>query len=636
MTNVRTCLLLLAFLLIQGACSDSGSNPGTPDTGVADTAGDVDATASSTCLDLERVQTCTGVDCVQTSCRGDEVCEAGTCVDWQVADLSLDFSMQTDPAKPLKINVEVAEGGFPRAHVDTLRFDFGDGIGGWGEKLAHEYKTPGVYPVTLVVRLDGYRELKLTKLVLLNPAPDFNPIRLTINEIPGYLNGSQPAMLDNGTPDEGDDIAQPFTLQVPHERFDINVGLLDTGDPVDRSTIRLSATVDGIATDLTSSLAFGGDLAVWGMAAIRTANALPIGVTEIKVSAETTGGVSFEQELTVETVRLTAEKDPFDRPHTWLLRDDLDFFTTSRTEIVGFRYSLDTTTGPNGVSDFLEELTLMGAQGPDDEVNQKFMNWIRTAISREIYRIFGIGPDGVPHDEIEMTLVWSNDVGAPVPADFSPTGNFSMMRLGGVFVGYLGYSRYAEFNEERIDDSTVDYGVASAGVLTALTSTYGIADAFKSIHFSKGFPVGTHPSDPTVFANDFDPYGSADAEAALRFNALKEVARYIALALAPVIAHEMGHAMGLMPDGLPPEGFFGNRPDVSFVGTRTNSHHTDLPGLNLMQAGGDTLSLLGELDESIERPQMSLIEVAKLLSLETALSPLSRAYLQRKLTYIGN
>jgi len=209
------------------------------------------------------------------------------------------------------------------------------------------------------------------------------------------------------------------------------------------------------------------------------------------------------------------------------------------------------------------------------------------------------------------------------------------MRLGGIFEGYLGFSRYAEFNEERINDSVSEYGVASAGVLTALTSTYGIADAFKAIHFEKGFPVGTHAEDATVFADAFDPYDTQHPEATERYRELKEVARYIALALAPVIAHEMGHAMGLMPNGLPPEGFFGNRPDVSFVGTRTNSLHADLPGLNLMQAGGDTLSLLGELDDAVERNQMSLIEVAKLLSLETALSPLSRAYLQRKLTYTG-
>jgi hypothetical protein len=97
----------------------------------------------------------------------------------------------------------------------------------------------------------------------------------------------------------------------------------------------------------------------------------------------------------------------------------------------------------------------------------------------------------------------------------------------------------------------------------------------------------------------------------------------------------MGHAMGLMPDGLPPEGYFGNRPDVSFVGTnRTNRHHTDLPGINLMQAGGDNLALVGELSSVAEIPAGSgLIRLAEILALETRLSPLSRAYLQRRLTH---
>ncbi len=628
----------LALVLVAlAACSDDASPTQTADVGIGDSSPDVDSgTLESSCVDLERLNECHDGECFNRTCRGDEVCEAGACVDWTTANLGLDFTIAPNE-DPLGIRVQVAEGGFPRAHVDALRFDFGDGIGGWGESLTHQYKTSGVYPVTLVVRLAGYRELKLTKLAALNPADDFNPIRLTVNQIPDYLNGSEPAILNNGTPaDTSDDISQPFTLQVPRERFDINVGLLDANDPIDRSSVRLSALVDGVESDLSTELHFGDDeTAIWGLALIRSGNALPLGRVDIQVSAKTVSGKSYARELRVESVELPPEKDPFDRPMIWLLRDDVDFFTTTRTALSGFKYSLDTAAGPNGVADFLEELTAMGAQGPDDTINLKFMNWIRSAISTEIYRIFGIGPDGVAHDEIELKLVWSNDAGAPVPADFTPTGDFSMMRLGGTFEGYLGYSRYAEFNEERINDSVLEYGVASAGVLTALTSTYGIADAFKAIHFEKGFPVGTHVEDATVFADGFDPYDRTRPEAAERHRELKEVARYIALALAPVIAHEMGHAMGLMPNGLPPEGFFGNRPDVSFVGSRTNSLHTDLPGLNLMQAGGDTLSLLGELDEAVEREQMSLIEVAKLLSLETSLSPLSRTYLQRKLTYTG-
>jgi hypothetical protein len=630
----------LALVLVAlGACSDDTSpNTDATDIGIGDSSPDVDAgRLESSCVDLQRLNECFGTECIERTCRGDEVCQAGTCVDWTAANLRLDFAIAPDEGL-LGISVQVAEGGFPRAHVDALRFDFGDGIGGWGESLRHQYKSSGVYPVTLVVRMAGYRELRLTKLAVVNPADDFNPIRLTINQIPDYLNGSEPAILDNGTPtDTSDDISQPFTLQVPRERFDINVGLLDANDPIDRSSVQLSVLVDGIENDLSAELHFGDDdTAIWGLALIRSGNALPAGRADIQVSATTVSGKSYAQELRFESVELPPEKDPFDRPMVWLLRDDVDFFATTRKALSGFKYALDTTSGPNGVADFLEELSLMGAQGPDEAINLKFMNWIRTAVSTEIYRIFGIGPDGVAHDEIDLKLVWSNDPGAPLPADFAPTGDFSMMRLGGVFQGYLGYSLYAEFNEERINDSTIEFGVASAGVLTALTSTFGIADAFKAIHFDKGFPVGTHAQDAIVFANGFDPYDLENPEATERHRELKDVARYIALALAPVIAHEMGHAMGLMPNGLPPEGFFGNRPDVSFVGSRTNSLHADLPGLNLMQAGGDTLSLLGELDAAVERNQMSLIEVAKLLSLETSLSPLSRAYLQRKLTYTGN
>ena len=107
------------------------------------------------------------------------------------------------------------------------------------------------------------------------------------------------------------------------------------------------------------------------------------------------------------------------------------------------------------------------------------------------------------------------------------------------------------------------------------------------------------------------------------------------MAIAAVAAHEMGHAMGLVPNDAPPLGFFGNRGDVEFIGAdRTNSHHVDFPSLNLMQAGGNPLVILNDALKRVETPEdYTLVDLVRLLALENRLSPYSRAYFQRAQTY---
>jgi len=93
--------------------------------------------------------------------------------------------------------------------------------------------------------------------------------------------------------------------------------------------------------------------------------------------------------------------------------------------------------------------------------------------------------------------------------------------------------------------------------------------------------------------------------------------------------------MGLVPNGPPPKGFFGGRPDVKFMGkNNTDSHHADYPGLNLMQAGGSFLTVIGDALEGIEvEGEPSLYRSFEIFMLENRLSAYSRGYLERTLSY---
>ncbi len=631
--------VVFALWLLCTACgSDQESNSSTLDAGSTSLdAASTDAEASS-CIGDRELQVCGSSGCERATCRVDEWCESARCVPWREASYEVDFSLEVDESTN-SVQVQVVEGGFPREFVEALRFDFGDGIAGWGDRLKHTYAAGGVYPVQLEVRFSNNHKISTTKLARVAPPSEFNPLVLTVNEIPTFMNGSEPVVLDQGTTDTSDDTTAPISLQVVRDRFVVNVRILeDSSDPIVRDSIALTSDVAFGETpageSLTDKLVFD-EPGISGRFELTPQFAPPVGSVELILRASTESGSEFERTLQVQAVDLTPATDPFDREHVWLFRTDRDYFTTTRVDGAGSQYQFSSTAVPDGEPDFAQELRLMGAQGDNQAVNEAYLEMIKESLRTQTYRYFGIADDGTPLEGIEFEIVWQGEAGAPDPDQFSPEGTFSMMRFGGFFDGYIGFSKFADYNEDRVDDSTAEYGVANAAILGTFTSLPQVSDAFLPINPQGGTPVGEHPLDEAVLAAEFDRYGSNAPDANERYDELTRVSRYIGLALAPVIAHEMGHAMGLMPDGLPPEGFFGGRPDVSFVGAqRTNSHHCDLPGLNLMQAGGDNLELVGRLNQLAEIPAGGgLIRLAEILSLETQLSPLSRAYLQRRLTH---
>ncbi|MCB9593755.1 MAG: hypothetical protein H6719_13560 [Sandaracinaceae bacterium] len=566
------------------------------------------------CLDDARYEVCAGGVCATTPCRGDELCDGAACVPWTEAELRCDFHLGRVAAVPRQVLVEVDPGGFPRAQVEALRFDFGDGFAGWGEVLRHTYEAPGVYLVTLDVRFTGMRTCRSRQLAVIDPPADHDPLRLTVDAIPELLNGSIP--LERGAGPE------PFVLWLPRQGFTVDVEVLEApDDPV--TALTLTA---GPLGDVTDRVVFeAGDARVgrW-----LVDEPFGDGLLTFVLTGTTASGAAHRRELTVQIVELPPERDPIDAPIVWLFRDDVDVFTT-RLE----GDALLSAATPNGLPDLVEELALIGAQGPDPAMNATYLRWITDAIRREVYRTYGVAPDGTALDGIPLTIHWTGEPDAPDPAAFRADGAFSMMRFGGTFDGFVGFSEISPWYAARVDDSDVEHGVATARLAGILTSTPVVRDVLAPL---RATPVGTHPRDAEALDPSFDRYAlDADPELLERHELLASIARYLALVFASVTAHEMGHAMGLMPNGVPPDGFFGDVTDVPFVNpARTNSWHADLPGLNLMQAGGDYLDVVDEAIARLELPRgVDLVRIAEILALENRLSPYSRAYMQGRLTY---
>ncbi len=574
-------------------------------------------------------------------CRGDEACVDELCVPWHEAPLEVDFDISYDGRT---ITCRVDDGGFPRDRVDSLRFTFGDGFSGYGEDISHEYAVDGVYPVDLVVRLEGYRTLRASRLAMIQQggAPDSRVI-FTVDEIPGYLNGSAPYRSDNSTPnDPKDDYDADFHLLLPQAGFTVDVALLDApGADVELSSLRLVADRplgDGAipaGTDLSDRLIFGTeprDRVRRGVWTVEPSERFPTGLVTLTLTASDAGSVDHSHDLMVEIVELAPEIDPFDRPMVWLMRFDMDWFTISPNPTGG----IEVATGSDGAPDFAQELAAIGARGSDAAANAAYERWIVAEILAEIRRYYLMAPDGTPRDRISMTIVASGEPGAPDPADFAVEGGFSMMRFGGTLENNFGRSLFAEHNEARVDDTSAGLGVATATIIHALATTAFVAEELFPIAPDIGIPVGDHPADAIVLSAEFDRYDpDNDEQANARYDDLARIARQLALAIGAVAAHEMGHAMGLIPNEPPPSGFFGNRGDVEFIrAERTNSHHVNFPFVNLMQAGGNAIAILAEALERVETPDdYNIVDLVRVLALENRLSPYSRAYFQRTLTY---
>jgi hypothetical protein len=110
-----------------------------------------------------------------------------------------------------------------------------------------------------------------------------------------------------------------------------------------------------------------------------------------------------------------------------------------------------------------------------------------------------------------------------------------------------------------------------------------------------GTPVGAHLLDPIVLDPGFDP-GTATSEQLARFQQVQAAVQAFADALGSIVAHETGHALGLVPAGVPGGGLFGGT-----AGAQLN--HSVLPGGGdpaenfLMNAGYTfTLAKLAGLD----------------------------------------
>ena len=100
-----------------------------------------------------------------------------------------------------------------------------------------------------------------------------------------------------------------------------------------------------------------------------------------------------------------------------------------------------------------------------------------------------------------------------------------------------------------------------------------------------GIPIGEHPLDEAVLSPGFDPAAASTPEQQ-RFADVDAAMQAFADALGTIVAHEVGHALGLVPPGFPGGGLYGGFSGGSY------SHNINASGslpaeIDLMNIGSD-------------------------------------------------
>jgi hypothetical protein len=104
-----------------------------------------------------------------------------------------------------------------------------------------------------------------------------------------------------------------------------------------------------------------------------------------------------------------------------------------------------------------------------------------------------------------------------------------------------------------------------------------------------GTPVGENSNDDEVLAGSFDRTTSGNATRNARYDEIMDAIEHAALYASAITAHEIGHSLGLVPDGAPKTGLFGNAHYANTFTEATSaapntSHHLDFLGNDLMGA----------------------------------------------------
>ncbi len=439
---------------------------------------------------------------------------------------------------------------------------------------------------------------------------------VVIEDLPSGMDGSTTYVSGNDSNASGAALTPgssvAFDLLLPRSGFELLVTFSDAGgagiDPSSFSA-KCSAAIGGASAnaELASKFDVTSTRARWRLGASDTITAGD-NVTFTFAVKDTASNVSSNAVITIDVLALTTstagsgtgDLDPFGARDSWVLRTDIDAYaaTFATTSSPAAKRGVTTTQQTDNVPDFAQALELIGlnsaaptsaaqstTNGGDTGTNA-IMRRLVVARIREIVRErFEIDEDGARDAgavDVEFLLAGEQGSLTSLPTyGTAPSGNATTahneMSLGATdgaessayaTSSTLGRASYDARNaRKQLDINTGSTssptGIHLMGMFKLQVNNAGTTDVFRTRISTKfvaihgGTPVGEHASDDDVLAGSFDRTTSTNTTHNTRYDDIMDAVETVALYVSTVLAHEVGHSLGLVPNSAPKTGLFG-------------------------------------------------------------------------------
>lgn len=485
-----------------------------------------------------------------------------------------------------------------------------------------------------------------------------------VDRLPASVDGSGTYVNSSGTG------GNAFDVFLPRNGFLLDVRFSDADSGIDPTTFSATCSVavgsSSANAELASNFTVTGSGATWripsgtdiaaGENVVFTFSVTDLASNTAATSTITIDVVDKDTTCTGDaTIGHTGgDHDLFDSRQTVVLRTDFDAYTVTYSGS-GSSSAATTTAASDNVSDFEQALRYIGlgtgsmtsaaaatvngtSAGTNAITSRLVLERIRE-VTRARYDIAEDGSRSADSVNVEFLLPGEQGSLASLPA-YSTTNSAnsgsscSEITIGGTLgaesggapatLGQAYFDPRNLFQEANLNSGVTGQitGIYLLGVfkrnITASTSTnWGARVLGKFVSGNTGAtPVGESSDDDEVLAGTFDrTSGGNTAAQNARYDAIMDAVELVALYTSAIVAHEVGHSSGLVPNGAPKTGLFGNAHYSNTFTEATStvpntSAHLDFLGNDIMSA---SVSIESTFYTGTEFKRFSALDIAYLL-----------------------
>ncbi len=358
----------------------------------------------------------------------------------------------------------------------------------------------------------------------------------------------------------GIDESRTEGLVLPPFGFTIDVSITDPIDQsIDMSSVEILLQGTGVGPGSSELYAVADVQYNTLQVQVPESAALPAGDWVLTVRAnDLSGNSSSSPQLAFTVEDFSPNLQPFERIQVVWVRHDLDRDGT-------------------GADDFSEDLLRLGLTTAGDPIgtNARMRSIVLDGIIGKANELYGRGSRGEPLDSGSVWLRFTKRAPIAIPhmqiamGGFDPEGP-SNRSYGDESSGVLGRAYYDYRNgnfTERNTGQSPGLGVFPSEMWLYQTNIHEqvwpsyqttFAQRFRPLAPDMGgVPAGSGPLDAVVLAEGFD-YASANSSEQARYLSIMSAADDWATVMGIILAHEVGHSVGLVAPGPAPGGLFGD------------------------------------------------------------------------------